>query len=174
MLNLALLIPRVIIGVLFIGHGTQKLFGWFGGHGIRATSAFFSQLGLRPARFWATIAALFETAGGALLALGLATPVAAGLIAAVMLAAIGFVHLAKGIWSSQGGSEYPLVILAVSALYGLAGPGAYSLDAHYGLTWPIPTVYAAAFIVSVLVVAVLRGLSLGAPMGRRTTAGADA
>jgi putative oxidoreductase len=171
MLNLALLIPRVIIGLLFIGHGTQKLFGWFSGHGIPATAGFFAQIGIRPAHFWAIIAALFETIGGVLLALGLATPIAAGLIAAVMLTAIVFVHFAKGIWSAQGGIEYPLVLIAASALYGLAGAGTFSLDAYLGLAWPTPALYAAVLIVAVLVNAALRFLSLRRmTVGRQSTA----
>lgn len=158
MLNLALLIPRVIIGLLFIGHGTQKLCGWFGGRGIAATASFFNQVGIRPASFWVVVAGLFETVGGALLTVGLATPLAAGLIAAVMLAAIVFVHASRGIWSTQGGIEYPLVLLSASALFGLGGAGAYALDAFLGLSWPTPALYAVLVVVALLGVITLRVL----------------
>jgi putative oxidoreductase len=78
------LIMRVLIGALFVGHGTQKLFGWFGGHGVEATGGFFESLGLRPGKRNAIAAGASEAGGGALLAAGLATQVAAVLIAAVL------------------------------------------------------------------------------------------
>ncbi len=170
MINLALLIPRVIIGLLFVGHGTQKLFGWFGGKGLTATAAFLDRTGIRPARAWALAVGLFETVGGLLLTFGLATPVAAALIAAVMLGAVAFVHLEKGIWVANGGGEYPVVLLAASALYGLAGAGSYSLDAYLGASWPIPTLYLTGFIASLLIVVALRLLAWRLPIARHGTA----
>ena len=166
LLNLGLVIPRVIIGLLFIGHGSQKLFGWFGGGGIKGTASFFQQLGLRPATFFAVIAGLFEFLGGIGLTLGLVTPVAALAITAVMLTAGIFVHVPKGLWVAQGGSEYPLVLIAAMALFGLGGPGSYALDSIWNLSYPwsanTPLYYAIGFVV-VLVLAVLLRLIEHAP-----------
>ena len=103
---------RVIIGALFVGHGTQKLFGWFGGHGPEGTGQFFESLGLRPGSRNATVAGVAEAAGGALLATGAANPLAAAAISGTMFSAIRHVHLANGPWAGDGGYEYNLVILA--------------------------------------------------------------
>lgn len=125
--NLALLFLRVVVGALFVGHGTQKAFGWFGGHGIAGTAGFMEQLGLKPGRLHATAAAFGETVGGLLVLLGLWTPIGAGLIVAVMLVAIKTVHLSKGPWNSDGGYEYPLTLIAVALFLAANGPGAYTL-----------------------------------------------
>jgi putative oxidoreductase len=121
-------ITRVTIGALFIGHGTQKLLGWFGGGGIEGTSQMFDSIGLRPARRHAVAAGTAEAAGGSLLVLGLATPAAAAVLSGVMLTAIRKVHFKNGVWNTNGGYEYNSVLLA--ALFELVenGPGAWSLD----------------------------------------------
>jgi len=127
------MLTRVTIGALFIGHGTQKLFGWFGGGGIEETAQFFDSLELRPPRRHALAAGAAEAGGGALLALGLATPVAAALLSGVMLTAITKVHWKNGPWVANGGYEYNAVLLA--GLYELVenGPGRWSLDEQLGL-----------------------------------------
>lgn len=130
--NLALLFLRLVVGALFVGHGTQKAFGWFGGYGIAGTAGFMEQLGLKPGRLHATAAAFGETAGGLLVLLGLWTPVGAALIVAVMLVAIKTVHLAKGVWNTNGGFEYPLTLIAVALFLAANGPGTYSLPALLG------------------------------------------
>jgi putative oxidoreductase len=126
--SLGLLVLRVVVGILFVGHGTQKLFGWFGGHGVDGTGAFFENLGLPPGRQMAVAAGLAEAAGGALLALGLLTPLAAAGLTSVMLTAIWSAHRQQGLWATEGGYEYNLVLMA--ALFALAavGPGDWSLD----------------------------------------------
>jgi putative oxidoreductase len=124
---------RASIGGFFIGHGTQKLFGWFGGHGLAATGQFFESIGLRPGRRQALAAGIAESGGGTLLAAGLATPAAAAALTAVMLTAIRAIHLEKGPWVSEGGYEYNVVLIAgVLALTDL-GPGDWSLDSALGL-----------------------------------------
>src|SRR5919198_3398418 len=127
-MNLALLILRLVVGLLFVGHGSQKLFGIFGGHGLKGTAGIFETIGLRPGSRHALGAGLAEFAGGLLLALGLVTPLAAALIIAVMLAAVLTVHGANGLWSTNNGFEYNLVLVA--AVFALAGAGAgnWSLD----------------------------------------------
>lgn len=156
LLNAGLFILRVVVGLLFIGHGTQKLFGWFGGHGIGGTAGFFGSVGIQPARPLAVVSGLLETLGGVGLTLGLVTPVAAAFVAASMLGAITFVHWPKGLWISNGGYEYNLVLLAVSALFGLAGPGAYALDPQIGLAQPYPEAYLAGLVIAAVLVAILR------------------
>lgn len=106
---------RLTLGALFAGHGTQKLFGWFGGGGPDGTGAFFENLGLRPGRRNAIAAGTAEAGGGLLLAAGVATPLAAASLSATMISAIRHVHLANGLWSTDGGYEYNLVLLAAVA-----------------------------------------------------------
>ncbi len=119
---------RVVIGPLFVGHGTQKLFGWFGGHGLDGTGAFFEKLGLKPGRRQAAAAGGAEAVGGALLTLGALTPVAAGLVTGTMITAIRKVHLAKGPWATNGGYEYNLTLIAAMLALTEAGPGRPSVD----------------------------------------------
>jgi putative oxidoreductase len=111
---------RTIVGVLFAGHGLQKLFGWFGGGGIDGTAQMFEQIGLRPGRRHAIAAGTAEAGGGALLATGLANPLAAAVLTATMLTAIRRVHFKNGPWVTNGGYEYNLVLIA--AVLALAPP----------------------------------------------------
>ncbi|MBP3964585.1 DoxX family protein [Paenibacillus lignilyticus] len=129
MLALGLLIIRVVIGLLFIGHGAQKLFGWFGGYGPKGTGGWMESIGMKPGVLMAVLAGLMEFVGGALFAAGLFTPLAAALIALTMLGAIVKVHGKNGLWVTANGYEYPLVALAVVVGVAFAGAGSYSLDA---------------------------------------------
>jgi putative oxidoreductase len=106
------LLLRVAVGGFFFGHGTQKLFGWFGGNGLDATAQGFEALGLRPGRRNAIAAGVAEAGGGALLASGLATPLAASALTATMLTAIETVHAKNGPWLNNGGYEYNVVMIA--------------------------------------------------------------
>jgi putative oxidoreductase len=119
---------RFVIGPLFVGHGTQKLFGWFGGHGLEGTGAFFEQLGLRPGKRHAAAAGAAEAVGGALLTLGALTPVASGLITGTMITAIRKVHAPKGPWATNGGYEYNLTLIAAMLALTESGPGRPSVD----------------------------------------------
>jgi putative oxidoreductase len=128
-MKLGTLAIRGVVGPLFIGHGTQKLFGWFGGHGLEGTSGFFEQgLGLRPGKRHATAAGVSEALGGALLTVGALTPVAAGMISGTMITAIRKVHASKGPWVTEGGYEYNALILAAMVAITEHGPGAASVD----------------------------------------------
>jgi putative oxidoreductase len=120
---------RTVVGALFVGHGTQKLFGWFGGHGPEGTAGFFESLGLRPGRRHAMLAGATEAGSGALLVLGLLTPVAASGVVGVMTTAIQRVHARNGVWSTNGGYEYNLVLAAAAVALAADGPGRPSLDA---------------------------------------------
>src|SRR5436190_14007549 len=127
-MSLGLLVLRVIVGLLFVGHGTQKLFGWFGGHGLSGTGQFFESMGFPQGKRQAFMAGLFEAGGGLLIALGLFTPFAAAALIAVMTVAVIKVHAAKGVWATEGGYEYNAVLVA--AVFALSGVGAgnWSLD----------------------------------------------
>ncbi len=123
---------RVTVGALFVGHGTQKLKGWFGGHGLDATANMFESLGLHPGRRNAIAAGLSEAGGGAALALGAATPFASAALVGTMLTATHRVHLKNGPWVSNGGYEYNLVLLLAAALIAELGPGPVSVDHMLG------------------------------------------
>lgn len=143
-LALALLVLRIAVGGLLVGHGAQKLFGLFGGPGLQGTTGWLASLGLRPARLWAFAAAGSELGGGLLIALGLLTPLGALAVIAAMLMAILLVHRSNGLWASSGGIEYNLVLIAASTALLLAGAGRLSFDALLGLALPTPVVAAAA------------------------------
>ena len=119
---------RGVVGPLFIGHGTQKLFGWFGGYGLEGTGGYFESLGLSPGRKHATAAGVAETVGGALVTLGALTPVGTTLISGTMVTAIRKAHANNGPWVTNGGYEYNLVIIAAMAALAEHGPGAASVD----------------------------------------------
>jgi putative oxidoreductase len=136
--DLGMLILRLVVGGLMIGHGAQKLFGWFGGHGLAGTSAFFGgALRLRPARFWTLLAGLTEAGGGLLMVLGLLVPLGSLGVIAPMLIAIMLVHWGH-LWAIENGIEYDLVLIASALAVALVGPGAYSLDAAFGIALPEP------------------------------------
>jgi putative oxidoreductase len=126
------LLLRLAVGGFFVGHGTQKLFGWFGGHGLETTGKAFESMGLRPGKRHALAAGAAEAGGGALLALGAATPIAASVLTATMLTAIHRVHLKNGPWSTNGGYEYNVVLIAAALALAETGPGSPSIDAARG------------------------------------------
>jgi putative oxidoreductase len=131
-MKIARLLLRLTVGGFFFGHGTQKLLGWFGGHGIEPTAQMFESLGMRPGRRNAIAAGAAEAAGGAGIALGLATPLAAGALTSVMLTAINRVHLKNGPWVANGGYEYNAVLIAAVLAITEVGPGKLSLDHALG------------------------------------------
>ena len=132
-MELGLLVLRVVVGLLFMGHGAQKLFGMFGGHGLQGTAGFFEQgLGLRPGKVHAAGAGAAEFFGGLLLLLGLFTPLAAAALIGTMAVAIIAVHWSKGVWSAEGGYEYNAVLMAVAFSVAAVGPGNWSLDHELG------------------------------------------
>jgi putative oxidoreductase len=130
---LGLLVIRVVVGLLFVGHGTQKLFGWFGGHGLTGTAGFFDSLGMKPGKHQAFMAGLAEAGGGLLLALGLLTPLASAALIAVMLVAVLTVHAKNGIWNTNQGYEFNLVLAAAAFGVAAIGAGDWSLDSVLGL-----------------------------------------
>jgi putative oxidoreductase len=131
-MNIARASLRIAIGLLFVGHGTQKLFGWFGGKGLDSTAQAFESMGLHPGQDNAIAAGGAEAVGGALLAVGAFTPLAVLSLVSVMITAIRTVHFKNGVWATNGGYEYNLVLIAALLALAEAGPGRLSVDAAVG------------------------------------------
>ena len=124
-MDLGLLLIRLVIGLLFVGHGAQKLFGWFGGYGLKGTGGWLESIGMRPGVLMAFLAGAGEVLGGLLFAAGVYTWIGAALITITMLVAIFTVHGRNGLWSTSNGMEYNLVLIAAAIGVALTGPGAY-------------------------------------------------
>ncbi len=167
-MNIALLILRLVVGALFVGHGTQKLFGWFGGYGLRGFGGFYASIGLRPGPPMAGLAGVTETAGGVLLLLGFLTPLGSAMIIGVMTVAILAVHAEKGLWNSDGGFEFPLTLVAVAAALAFAGPGAFSIDHAIGAG-----VSGSGFGIAATLLGILTGLGMNAYRMERLRRGAE-
>jgi putative oxidoreductase len=131
-MRLGLAALRIVVGGLFVGHGLQKLKGWFKGDGIEATGESFESIGLRPGRAHATAAGVAETVGGGLLLTGLLTPIGASMVTGSMAVAISKIHGKNGVWVTENGFEYNLVLSTSAFALAAAGPGALSLDERLG------------------------------------------
>ncbi|MBD9727907.1 MULTISPECIES: DoxX family membrane protein [Streptomyces] len=153
--DLGLLLLRLGTGGVLAAHGTQKLFGWFGGHGIEGTGAFMESVGYAPGKASATAAGLAETGGGALLALGLATP-AAGAAAAGAMGGAAAIHAPNGFFNAEGGYEYAATLGLAAAGLAVAGPGRLSLDHALRHVvdrgWMVPVALAGTAAVTAVVV----------------------
>ncbi|HXR11049.1 MAG TPA: DoxX family protein [Gaiellaceae bacterium] len=126
-----LLLLRVAVGGVFFAHGAQKLFGWWGGGGLRGTAGWLGSAGFRPPLLMALLVAVAESSG-ALLALGLATPFAAFAVASAMVVAVGSVHWKNGFFSGNGGYEFNLVLWSAAVALAATGPGRFSVDRALG------------------------------------------
>jgi putative oxidoreductase len=136
MCNLGLLILRLVVGGLLAGHGAQKLFGAFGGHGLKGTAGFLESMGLRPGHIWAALAGTGEFGGGLLTALGFLSPFGPIMTIAAMATATFKAHWGKPIWATAGGAELPVLNIAAATTLALTGPGALSLDRLFGIRVP--------------------------------------
>ena len=159
---LGLLILRIVTGVILTAHGTQKLFGWWGGPGMTGWIGAMNRMRLRPAAPWAWISALAEVLGGLGLIVGLLTPFPSLAIAGSMLVAIALVHWPRGFFVTKGGYEFNLLILAAVSAIAIAGPGAYSLDSAIGIHLPEP--------VTLIVTTILLLIGVGVALWTRAPA----
>jgi putative oxidoreductase len=156
-MTLGLLILRVVVGLALAAHGSQKLFGAFGGGGIQGTGAFFEQhLRFKPGNVYATMAGATELGAGLALALGFFTPVASAAVIGTMIVAGVAAHKDNGFFITRGGYEYTLILGTVASALAFVGPGRLSVDRAlgwdlYGVVWGIvATVFGAVFGMCVL------------------------
>jgi putative oxidoreductase len=169
-MSYGLLLLRVVVGLAFIGHGTQKLFGWFGGYGPQGTGGFFASQGYRAGVLMAVAAGLCETVGGTLLALGFATPLAGTLLAIVMINAIGSVTFERAFML---GSELEIVYLTIAVSVAATGPGRFSIDRAIGWDDNISGVWwgVAALVTAAVVSSVTLTIGRARPIGEQQPVG---
>lgn len=137
-LSVGLLLVRVVVGLIMAGHGAQKLFGWFGGYGVRKTGEFFAQLGFQPGTAFAAAASISEIVSGLLVTFGFLGPVGPALMIAVMIVAAISVHWGQGLFAPKG-VEIPLLYGAAAFGLALTGFGQYSIDNAVGIAGHLPT-----------------------------------
>lgn len=160
-MSLGLLLIRAVFGLTLAAHGSQKLFGFFGGGGPAGTTKFFGSLGFRAPLLMALVAGLGELVGGLLFAFGLLTPLATLILAVVMLNAIATVHWTKGFFNSAGGYEFNLAILATAVAMTAIGPGRYSLDGALGWAETISGPWWGLAVIALAALAAFATLTLG-------------
>lgn len=132
--DIGLLIVRVVVGGLFVGHGIQKLSPRLDGDGLDGTAGFLAQLGFPAPKAMAALTGLSEIGVGALLVAGLWLPVAAAGIVGLMVNAAVTVHAGNGLWAQNGGYEYPLVLAMLATALAFSGPGRISIATELGVT----------------------------------------
>ena len=120
---------RIPVGVIFAAHGSQKLFGWFGGYGLEGTGQWMASIGLNPGYLMALLAGSTEFFGGLALLIGLLVRPAGAALAFAMLIAIFSVHIGNGLFMSNNGYEFALALLAASISLTISGAGRASADA---------------------------------------------
>jgi putative oxidoreductase len=147
-----LLLLRLIVGGLLAGHGSQKLFGWFSGPGLKGTAGMVESMGFKPGHLWAAAASASEFGGGVLTTTGFLHPLGPiGSMGAMVVAATK-VHWGKPIWATKGGAELPVINMATALALTLTGPGRFSLDHLFGIRLPRPLVTAIAVIEAALII----------------------
>jgi len=168
-MSYGILLLRLVVGLAFVGHGTQKLFGWFGGYGPKGTGGFFASQGYRAPVMMAVLAGLAEAGGGTLLALGLATPLAGALLAIVMINAIGSVTFKKAFML---GSEVEIAYLTIAVSLAAIGPGRFSIDRAIGWDDDISGVWCGVAALGAALVVSFLTLTLGRtrPVGDQESA----
>jgi putative oxidoreductase len=150
-ISAGLLVLRLVVGLSMTAHASQKLFGWFGGHGLAGTGGFFEMLGFRPGRTFAFAAGATELVSGILIALGFLGPIGSALLLSVMIVAAVTVHWKNGFFASAGGIELTVLFSVAAVALAFTGFGAFSLDAITGLdVFFTPTEAIAALLLGVL------------------------
>jgi putative oxidoreductase len=163
-----LLILRLVIGLAMAAHASQKLFGWFGGHGLAGTAGSFEMLGFRPGRVFALAAGGTELVSGILIALGFLGPVGSALMLSVMIVAALTVHWKNGFFASAGGIELTVLFAVAAVALAFTGFGQFSLDALTGLdTFFTPADAVAALALGVI--GAIANLSLRRPQSVNPT-----
>jgi putative oxidoreductase len=148
--SIGLLVLRIVIGLSMAAHGSQKLFGWFGGHGLAGTGGFFEMIGFKPGRLFALAAGATEVASGILIALGFLGPVGPALLLSVMIVAALTVHWKNGYFAQSNGIEVTVLFGVAAVALAFTGFGRFSLDAVTGLdTFFTPTEAAIALVAGV-------------------------
>jgi len=134
-----LLILRLVVGLTFAAHGAQKAFGWWNGPGMDGWQKIVAGMRFQPAPLWTVVSVGAELIGGAMIAIGLFTPMAATVLIGQSVVIVLKAHLPKGFWNKNGGIEFPLALAAgVLVILGV-GPGSYSIDRliGFGLVEPL-------------------------------------
>ena len=168
-MDIGLLVARIVFGLVMAAHGSQKLFGWFGGYGLAGTGGFFEQLGFRPGRTFAALAGTTELASGLLLALGLLGPIGPAAILSVMIVAALTVHWPQGLFAQNNGIEVPLLYATLGVSLAFTGYGTYSLDAAWGIG-SIWTGGVSAFVLALGAIGGLANVALRRPAPVAATA----
>ena len=166
LIDIGLLVLRLVIGLTFAAHGSQKVFGWWEGPGFEGWRGGVERMGFDPAPFWATVSSLTELVGGLALAFGFLTPLAAAALVGLAIVIISTVHLPKGFFNAAGGFEFPFVLGGGALALLLTGPGSISVDDALRLAFP------ADIRVGLLVIGVLGGLAAYAVSRASARAGA--
>lgn len=120
----ALLLFRVVIGLVFISHGVDKVFMT----GMDATVESFTSMGIPAPQLLAWLTAIGELLGGAMVVIGLLTTLCAALLALIPAGALYFVHMGNGIFAAEGGIEFVVVLIAALLMIIVFGAGRASLD----------------------------------------------
>ena len=156
-MSYGILFLRVVIGLTFFAHGTQKLFGWWGGPGLQGTRGWLASMHFRAPALMALLVALAE-ASGLLFALGLLTPFAALALVAAMFVAVASVHWRNGFWNTEQGFEFNAALIAAAVAVAATGPGRFSLDRALGwdhrlsgLWWGLGVLVAGALAAAAIV-----------------------
>ncbi len=136
LIDIGLLVLRLVVGLTFAAHGSQKVFGWWEGPGPEGWRSGVERMGFEPAPVWAYLSSLTELVGGLLLAFGFLTPLAAAALVGMAIVIISKVHLPKGFFNTAGGIEFPLVLGGAALALLLTGPGRISVDDALGLAVP--------------------------------------
>lgn len=166
LIDYALLLMRVMLGIILAAHGSQKLFGWFDGGGIKGSTKMMQSLDIHPPVFWAYVNGICEFGGGLLTALGVLWPIGPLMIVANMLVAVAKARWEKGFWSMNGGYEYDLALLVNALALGMIGAGRYSVDGYLSFALPQPQTLITGIIVALIgygvVMVPIRGLRVAA------------
>jgi len=132
-ISIGLLMLRLVVGLAMAAHGSQKLFGWFGGHGLAGTGGFFEMLGFKPGRLFALAAGATEVLSGILVAAGFLGPIGPSLMLSVMIVAAVTVHWKHGYFAQSNGIELPVMFSVAAVALAFTGFGQFSLDSLTGL-----------------------------------------